>query len=398
VKRSALPGGFTPVFYLAFVACFLFFASTQLLIAPIPLYAEKIGAGPVQVGLTGTAFAASAIAIRPFMGRLADRRGRKITMIIGTTVFFLAPLWYTVSGSIPMLLAGRLLHGIGIAAFTTAYYAFLADITPPTRWGEALGLGGIAAPLATMVASPLGSTLVGAVGYQTIFILSSGVALSGLAITLLIKEPRSTQGLVAADGSRPTGFLQLLGVRGVLAPSLATLALGLSYASVYTFLPLFARDRGLGNVGFFFTAWSLLLVPSRFLAGRISDRVGRLAVILPLLGCLAIGMAGLNWTHSFVWLMTMALLQGLGFGGSRVGLDTTVVESAPPSLRGSALSLSYLCFDSGIAIGGVLMGALAGAAGYGPVYVLIGVVCLFTLIGFGLVMRRHEPPSLSTAG
>jgi MFS family permease len=398
VKRSALPGGFTPVFYLAFVACFLFFASTQLLIAPIPLYAEKVGGGPVQVGLTGTAFAVSAIAIRPFMGRLSDRRGRKITMVIGTTVFFLAPLWYTVSLSVPMLLAGRMLHGIGIAAFTTAYYALLADITPPSRWGEALGLGGIAAPLATMVASPVGSTLVGAVSYQTIFLTSSALALAGLAITLLIKEPRRQKGSAPVDGTAPTGFLQLLRVRGVLAPSLATAAMGLSYASVYTFLPLFARDRGLGNVGFFFTAWAILLVPSRFLAGRLSDRVGRLTVILPLLGCLAIGMMGLNWTYSFVWLMAMALFQGLGFGGSRVGLDTTVVESAPASLRGSALSLSYLCFDSGIAIGGVLMGALAGAAGYGPVYLLVGVVCLFTLVGFGLVMRRHEPAPLSSAG
>lgn len=390
MRRSALPGGFGPTFYLAFVACFLFFASAQLLIAPIPLYVEKIGGGPVQVGLTGTAFAVSAIVIRPFMGRLTDRRGRKLTMIIGALVFSLAPSWYAVSTSIPMLLAGRMFHGIGIAAFTTAYFALLADLTLPSRWGEALGLGGVAAPLATMMAAPLGATMTGVISYPIIFLTASAIAVGSLVITLLIIEPGKQVESPRDDRSAPLGLLQLVHVRGILAPSLATLTMGLSYGSIYTFLPLFARDRGLGNVGFFFAAWSVLLVLSRTLAGRLSDRVGRLPVILPLLGTLALGLAGLNWTYSFPWLMAMALLQGIGFGGARVGLDTTVVESAPASLRGTALSLTYLCFDSGMGLGGVVMGVMAAPAGYGPVYALIGIVCLLTLIGFGLAMRRPE--------
>jgi len=390
MRRSALPGGFSPTFYLAFLASLLFFASTQLLIAPMPLYIEKIGGGPVQVGLAGSAFAVSAIAVRPFLGRLTDRRGRKINLIFGTVVFALAPLWYIVSGSIPMLLAGRMFHGIGIAAFTTAYFALLADITPPSRWGQALGLGGIAAPLATMVASPLGATMVGVVSYQTIFLTSSASALAGLGITLLIKEPRRQVESVVGAASAPNSFLQVLRLRGVLAPSLATFATGLSYGALYLFLPLFARDRGLGNVGFFFTAWSAVLVCSRSLSGRLLDRVGRLPVILPLLGALAVGLVGLNWTYSLLWLMAMALLLGTGFGGARLGLDTTVVDSAPAALRGTALSLTYLCFDSGIGLGGVLMGVLAGPAGYGPMYALIGIVCLLTMITYGLVMRKPE--------
>jgi len=390
MRRSALPGGFSPIFYLAFLASLFFFASMQLLIAPMPLYVEKIGGGPVQVGLAGGAFAVSAIASRPFLGRLTDRRGRKINMIIGTLVFALAPLWYVVSGSIPMLLVGRMFHGIGIAAFTTAYFALLADITPPSRWGQVLGLGGIAAPLATMVASPLGATMVGAVSYQTIFLTSSASALAGLAITLLMREPRRQMESVVGAGSAPNSFLQVARMRGVLAPSLVSLTTGLSYGAMYLFLPLFARDRGLGNVGFFFTAWSVVLVFSRSLSGRLMDRVGRLPVILALLGALAVGLVGLNWTYSLPWLLAMALPLGIGFGGARVGLDTTVVDSAPASLRGTALSLNYLCFDAGTGLGGVLMGVLAGPGGYGSVYALIGIVCLLTMVGFGLVMRKPE--------
>ena len=393
MKRSVLPGGFSPTFYLAFVACLLFFASTQLLIAPIPLYVEKIGGGPVEVGLAGSAFAISAIVIRPFIGRLSDRRGRRITMIIGTVVFALAPLWYIVSSSVPMLLVGRMFHGIGIAAFTTAYFALLADVTPPSRWGAALGLGGIAAPLATMVASPLGATMTGVRSYQTIFVTASAIALAGLSITLLVKEPRRQEESVPRNGFASIGVLQLVRMRGILAPSLASLTMGLSYGAIYSFLPLFARDRGLGNVGFFFASWSILLVLSSSLAGRLSDRVGRLPIILPMLAALALGLMGLNWTYSFGSLIAMAALQGTGFGGVRVGLDTTVLEAAPASMRGTALSLNYLCFDTGIATGSVLMGFLAASAGFGQVYLLIGGVCLVTLISYGLVMRNYPTTS-----
>ncbi len=390
MRRFALPGGFSPIFYLAFLASMLFFASSQLLIVPMPLYIETIGGGPAQVGLAGIAYSTSALASRPFLGRLTDRRGRKINMVIGTLVFALAPLWYMMSTSVPMLLAGRMLHGIGIAAFTTAYYALLADITVPSHWGRVLGLGGIAAPLATMVASPLGAAMVVAVSYQTIFLTSSASALAGLSITLLMREPRRQKEAVVGPGSAPNSFLQVIRLRGVLAPSLVSLTTGLSWGAMYLFLPLFARDRGLGNVGFFFTAWSVVLVFSRFLTGRLVDRVGRLPVILPLLGALGVGLVGLNWTYSFVWLMAMALLLGAGFGGARVGLDTTVVDSAPASLRGTALSLNYLCFDAGVGLSGMLMGVLAGPAGYGSVYALIGVVCLLTMITYGLVMRKPE--------
>jgi MFS family permease len=109
-----------------------------------------------------------------------------------------------------------------------------------------------------------------------------------------------------------------------------------------------------------------------------------------MLGALGLGLVGLNWTYSFLWLVAMALLLGAGFGGARVGLDTTVVDSAPASLRGTALSLNYLCFDAGVGLGGVLSGVLAGPAGYGLVYALIGTVCLLAMIGFGVVMRKPE--------
>jgi MFS family permease len=97
---------------------------------------------------------------------------------------------------------------------------------------------------------------------------------------------------------------------------------------------------------------------------------------------------GLNWTHSFGMLMTMAVLQGVGLGGARVGTETMVVDTAPAELRGTAVSVLYFCFDTGIAVGGLAMGTLAGLAGLGNGFVLVGATCVLTMVFFWSVTRQ----------
>jgi len=388
MKRIPLPGGYSPAFYLAFLACFLFFSSAHLLITPLPLYVQELGGSAAQVGLAQTTFAISAIVLRPYIGRLVDLRGRKPALLIGTAIFTLGPLCYTQVSTIPSLYVARMFHGIGIAAFTTGYYTLIADVTPPSRWGAALGLGGIAPSLAMVLASPAGTSLLQHSNFHTVFLTAGLTALAGLVVALAIGEPSHQQVASPTGDSTSVGLLDVIKLRGVVAPALAILTLGVTYGTVYTFLPLFAVDRGLGNAGLFFTALSLSLVASRSTVGRLSDRWGRLVVVLPALGILTISIVGLNWAYGPPTLLAMAVLQGVGFGGARIGLETTVVDTAPARARGRALSLVYLCFDLGIAFGSLALGAVADLMGYGQGYLIVGVLCLLTLVLFGGAMRK----------
>jgi len=389
MRQRALPGGYPLDFYLAFLANFLFFSSMHLLITPLPLYIQELGGGAPQVGLAMTSFALAAIVTRPYMGRLVDSWGRKPVMLIGSTLFVLGPLSYTLAHSVPALLAARMFHGVGIAAFTTAYFALVVDVTPRSRWGEALGVAGTAPSVSMILASPVGTTLTHRLSFPAIFVAAGLTALLSLAIILLLHEPERKSAARQAANPDQRGLLDVVKVPGVLVPSLATVTLGLSYGAVYTFLPLFAVSRGLGNVGFFFTVLGLVAILSRSFAGRLSDKVGRVAVILPMFIVFAVAMLGLNWTYSFVMLMVMALATGIGFGGTSVGLDAMVVDNAPSGARGTALSLVYFCFDSGIAIGTMVIGIVAVSVGYGHVYLLVGAACILTAIAFGAAMRNQ---------
>jgi MFS family permease len=390
MKRLTLPGGYSPTFYLAFLSCLLFFSSAHLLITPLPLYIQSLGGGATQVGLAQMTFAVSSLVLRPYVGRLVDTRGRKLVLLIGTAIFTLGPLCYTQTTTIPALHLARMFHGIGIAAFTTAYATLVADVTPPSRWGAALGLSGIAPPLAIVLASPAGTSLLAHTSFRVVFLVSSLTALASLLVALVIREPSHQIPASPASASTAVGLADVLKLRGVVVPSLATLTLGLSYGTVYAFLPLFALDRNLGNVGLFFTTLSLFFVASRSSVGRLSDRVGRLPVILPLFAVLGLSLAGLNWTYTFPMLLAMAALQGIGLGGTRVGLETTVVGAAPAKLRGRAVSLIYFCYDLGIGTGSLAMGAVADIMGFGHGYLIVGVVCLLTLVLLGVAMRKPE--------
>lgn len=388
MKRTSLPGGYSPTFYLAFLASFLFFSSFHLLITPLPLYIESIGGSATDVGLAGTTFAVAAIILRPYMGRLADTRGRKPALLLGTLIFTLGPLSYTMANSVLTFQVARMFHGMGMAAFTSAYLALIADVTPPSRWGRALGLAGIAPSLSIILASPVGTLLLDHTSFTVVFLASSLTALAGFIVALLIHEPKSKLSISSTGDGHRVRLLDVAKQRAIVAPSLAMATLGFSYGTVVAFLPLFARGRDLGNVGLFFTALSLSLVVSRFAMGRLSDRVGRLTVVLPMFGILALGFFGLNWSFAFSTLITVAVIQGMGFGGARVGLETILVDAAPAQARGTALSLLYLCFDVGIAASGLVIGRVADLTGYGQGYLLVGAVCLLTLVLFAVAMRK----------
>jgi MFS family permease len=108
---------------------------------------DSIGINQQQLGLIIGAFAVGLLATRSLLGKLADRRGRKIVLLIGTAVAAIAPLGYLTVTSIPLLMVIRAFHGISIAAFTTAYSALVVDLAPPKQRGEIIGLMSLTNPV-----------------------------------------------------------------------------------------------------------------------------------------------------------------------------------------------------------------------------------------------------------
>ena len=106
----------TPVFLLVTFATFAYFVAIGALIPTLPRFvAGPLGGGEAAVGLAVGSFSLTAVLLRPFAGRLGDRRGRRILMVIGAGMVGVSVLGYLAADSYVVLLALRLVTGTGEA-------------------------------------------------------------------------------------------------------------------------------------------------------------------------------------------------------------------------------------------------------------------------------------------
>jgi MFS family permease len=371
--------------YLAVAANFFFFASFQWIYATLPGFVQSIGGDLVQVGLATGIFALSAVAARPVVGRLADRWGRKPLLLAGATLFALAPACYALVASVWPFMAIRVVHGIGLAAFTTAYTAFVADLAPPAQRGETIGLAGVTSNLGLLFMPALGAMALAQWGYAPHFLAAAGVAAVGVVLILSVTEPKR-------DRPDPANVRlgAVLRLRPVWVAALASTGLAVAHGVTLSFMAPLATERGLTAAGAYFSAFAATLMPAQVLAGWLSDRIGRRAVAAPGLAVAALATAWLAVARSDAALLAAGAALGLSWGLVRVGLDTAVVDAVPAESRGTAIGLLYTCFDAGVGVGAFGLGVAAQQYGYATAFGLAAAWAAVALAAYLGLSRTRE--------
>ena len=374
---------FTRDFILLCLGTFLFAGSMFLLFAVLPVFVvEELHGADSQVGLIMGAFALSALLVRPMTGRLVDQWSRKTLLSIGALIYCLAPALYTQVESVPVMLGLRLFHGLGIAAYTTAAGVIVADLAPPSRRGEGMGYYGMSLNLAMTIGPALGVMLIGSIGYNALFWLCAVLALGSLVLSQLIQEPARAPQV----GPPSRQWVS----RTALFPGFIAVCMTFTFGAVVSFLPLFVKASNLGNPGIYFSVYSIVVVVSRPFAGRLSDRFGRAAVIVPGLGCLAVAMIALAFSSTLPGILIAAALQGLGFGGVQPSIMALVVDRSPTHERGAALATLMGAFDVGVGLSSILLGAVLEYTDFTVMFLCAGGVALVGAIGAAWGTRERS--------
>lgn len=385
MARKAAPGSRWPLaFYLALAANLFFFASFQWSYVTLPGFIQELGGGAAEIGLAFGLSTLSAVVLRPFIGPLIDRWGRKQALLVGSFLFALEPVLYTLVGSIGLFLAVRLIRGLAIAAFTTAYTTLVADLAPAERRGEAVGLAGVTNNVGMLFAPALGAAMQVRWGYTPHFWGAAALALVSFALVLPLKEARGFSQAVPAG----PGFWSVGRLRPVWLASFAGTGLAVGYGAALSFMPPFAAVRGLGAAGGYFTAFALAVMASQATAGWLSDRLGRRAVVLPGMVVAGLASAGLAMAWTDLALLAAGAGLGLSWGLVRAGLDASLVDSVPGASRGAAFAFLYTCFDAGIGAGSYGLGLLAEAEGYAAAFYAAGAWAAVALAGYLAWGRR----------
>jgi MFS family permease len=371
-------------FYLALAANFFFFAGFQWTYVTLPGYIQRIGGDATQIGLAYGLTTLTAVAVRLPVGRMVDAWGRKLVLLVGAAIFTLVPVCYTFAASLLPFMAAQLLRGLGLAAFTTAYTALVADLAPAVRRGEAIGLSGVTNNVGMLFAPVLGAIVQAQSGYTVHFMIAACITAASLVALLPIAEPEQVKPTLLDS----PGLLAVARMRPVWVATLASTGLAVAYGAALTFLAPFADERGLNAAGAYFSAFALATIAVQAAAGWLSDRVGRRAVALPGLLVTAVAMIGLTIARTDVALLAAGAGLGLSWGLVRAGLDAAVVDSVSPDSCGKALAVLYTCFDVGIGAGSFGLGLVAQATGYAAAFSAAAIWTMIAVAGFLVWGRR----------
>ncbi len=360
----------------------------SMLIATIPIYVIALGGNRADAGIVTGVAQLTSVLFRPLAGWLTDAWRRRPLVLIGTSGYVAASIVYLLSGSIPLLILGRVMHGIGVCFYTTAANVYVADIAPHNRRAEALGVFSAAQAVGIIIGPAIGFFIIEAAGFHYMFYFTAGLAFAAFLISLFAREKRQNSTIKRHPWSPRTGIID----SDAIPLAWMALCMGMGFGSINAFISIFAQPRGMTNPGFYFTVQAVALLISRTFAGRFADRYGRVAAIIPGIVLMTVALAILPAAHGYHMFLAVASLFGFGFGAAQPATMALLIDRVRLEQRGLATSTYYLGFDVGLAIGSILLGMVSQHFGFGVMWPVAAALTLLSLAGL-LMGRRHAAGS-----
>lgn len=318
-------------------------------------YLTSLGGGELK-GLVISLFTVTAGLSRPFSGKLSDTIGRIPVMIFGAAVCFIMGFLYPLVGVVWAFLLLRFLHGFSTGFKPTGTAAYIADLVPTHRRGEAMGYSGLFSSLGMAAGPSFGPKITEMFGLDVMFYTSSVLAILSVLILIGMKETLE---------DKQKFSLKLLKIDWsdvfeprVLNPSILFLFTSFSFGAALTLMPDLAINVGFdqGNKGIFFTIFVFSSLLIRILAGKASDKYGRVIVLKWATVAIVISDLMVAFTHSQTMLIFSSVAFGIAVGLNTPTIYAWTIDLSHDKKRGKGLATMYIALEIGIGMGAFVSG------------------------------------------
>ncbi|GAA4315279.1 MFS transporter [Mucilaginibacter gynuensis] len=275
-------------------------------------------------------------------------------MAVGSIVCFVCGFLYPLLANVTGFLLLRLIHGFSTGFKPTATAAYVADVVPQSRWGEALGIHGLCFSTGMAVGPAIGSAITSSFSINVLFYCSSLFALMSIIILMNMKE--------TVRHKHPFSFrlfkiskYDIIDIR-VIPAGIVTFLSYMPYGIIITLIPDWSQHLGIGNKGLFFMVFTIASLLIRFIAGKVSDRYGRISVIKAGLLIIVISLFIAGYADTVSGLMLTAVVYGIGSGILSPAVNAWTIDLSDPKSRGKAVATMYISLEAGIGIGALIAG------------------------------------------
>ncbi len=364
---------------------FFMYIGTLLPLLPLFIESDVIGGNEFGVGLNIAVFAVAAILARPFLGRLANRYGRRWVMVGGALIAASGGLGMSQVESLLPLLGLRMLTGVGEASVFVGAATLIADLSPRHRRAEGASYFSVAVFTGLGLGPVFGEQLLNDVEFERTFIAAGLFAIVASCIALFVPDHVVSPDAQSSDPTRSSparvGLSKYVHPAAVLPGAVLALGVG-GLTTFFLFIPEYSRDLGLANSGGLFLVYALISLLIRIFGATLPDRLGPRRMVTIALAAFAIGLVVVAAVAAVWALWFAAVLIGIGAAFNYPSLNALTVNRVADDERAQAISSFTMFFEIGSAISGLAVGALAEVVGKqsafygGVVMVLLGIVVL----------------------
>ncbi|MEO6889165.1 MAG: MFS transporter [Ktedonobacteraceae bacterium] len=360
------------------------YVSFFLLLSALPIYFSQLGYQPAQIGvIVGSTYALNFLAY--FLTAIvSDRWGGRGYIKISALLLAIAPIIFELTHAIGLFILASIWQGLTMSAFATAIIAYVGQQASAEQRGTIMGLFGIFPNLAQAAAPPLGILLGLRFGFPLLFNLSAASAIVALLLAFILPPAR-----IRSEQFHLRAWLH--GVQRLARPAMVQFVVGVCRGVTIAFLPLYMLRGGVGNPGLFFTWQIVAIVLLRPVSGMLSDRYGRLAVILPGLVMSTVGIAILALSASYASLTASGIIFGIAVSVLVPTVLAWIFDVTGPEQRGLAAGVYNTLYDLGRAGSAFGFGFIIAVSGYPTMFLLVSLVPLAAIVVLLLWQKLAGP-------
>src|SRR5467141_232732 len=344
----------------------------------LPIFAADLGAMPELIGVVVAASTMTGVFFKLPSGALSDVLGRKRMMVLGALFFAAPPFLYPFVHDPWSLLALRFVHGFATAIFSPVASAYVASLA---ETGRGARLGWFSS------ANDIGATaghLIGALGVLTFIVV------------LLLPEVDHTAAqeaktFAARAAECRHGVAEVFETPPIFIAAGIEAVMYIGYGAFLGFLPIYAKHVGLNDAEIAIVLGAQLVVAmvAKPITGRVSDRVGRIPVIIVGLLLCAGALPLIFRSESLTAFVLFAPLLGLGVGAVTPVTNALIADLASARRLGAAMGVFGTIWDVGEAAGPMIAGFLIGRLGYAATFDALAAV--IAVVSFGLMALVRDP-------
>jgi len=352
----------------------------------LPVYAQKLGATYLDIGIIGAAGAAPYMILPFIAGSLSDRYGRKRFYYTGLALTAVTSALFTVTNNVEQVALVRAFSGVAYSLIWPPAEALISDLTTSLERTKHLGYFTFSWALGMLLGPPIGGRIVLTASFTILFLTSLvvGIAATILAVYGLkaVREVKTWNDLSRSKANAMTIFLPVFFVAVALSTALGV---------VFNILPAYLNNLGIDpfEIGVVFAALGVTRAIT-FSQTSYATRIGENLSMMIGLVILTVSLVATSMATNFTEILMVVVFLGVGMGVLGPLSISVTSKMASKENTGAAIGATESFFGLGWALGPLMGGVAAETFGPSAPYTITAVVAVACMIPLARKMARRS--------